>query len=76
MKIKAQLIEKPSIGEQIKRQREASGITQLDLSQQLGYKTNAFYYLENGRREVTVGLLSELNKKFGWEFEVNNLKTK
>lgn len=70
MKIKAQLVEKPSIGEQIKRQREAAGISQLDLSLQLGYKTNAFYHFENGRREVTVGILSELNKRFGWEFEV------
>lgn len=70
MKIKSEILQKTSIGEQIKRQREATGMSQLDVSMRLGYKSNSLYYFESGKRDVTIGLLSELNRMFGWEFEV------
>jgi len=58
--------------EQLRYQREGAGITQMELSLALGYKTNVIYLIENGKTKITVDLLSNLNNIYGWEFELNN----
>ena len=55
---------------QIRYKREDAGISQMELSLSLGYKTNMIYMLEAGKTKVTVELLTKLNEMYGWEFEV------
>ena len=55
---------------QIKSNREARGMSQMELSLALGYKTNMINKIENGKVAVMIGMLDKMNKHFGWEFEL------
>ena len=65
-------MENKEVIDQLRCQREDAGITQMELSLALGYKTNTIYLIESGKTKITVDLLSKLNEMYGWEFELNS----
>jgi transcriptional regulator with XRE-family HTH domain len=50
----------PTLGEVLRRKREILGMTQRELSRQLGVKSSHVTYLESDRRRPSLGLLSRI----------------
>lgn len=59
---------KKTIGQQIFEQRNKQGISQLELGQKIGLKTNQITNWENGRTHPSIDQLTKMNELFGWEF--------
>jgi transcriptional regulator with XRE-family HTH domain len=60
-----------SIGKQIWKQRKASGMSQNDLREQLGFKSvGTIQSWESDRVVPRIDDLDKMHDKFGWEFDV------
>jgi transcriptional regulator with XRE-family HTH domain len=63
-------MKKKTLGEVIRRQREALGLTQRELAAKFGVKASHVAYLENNRRRPSLGLLSRIADVLGLEKEM------
>ena len=73
-----------TIGERIKQQREAKGMTQLELAQKIGYNTTgAISLIEAGQRDISIDKVCEIAKALdvtphylmGWSATPITIKT-
>lgn len=52
-----------TLGEKIRQQREAKGMTQLELAQKIGYTTTgAVSLIESGKRDISIDKVREIAK--------------
>lgn len=52
-----------TVGERIRQQREAKGMTQLELAQKIGYTTTgAVSLIESGKRDISLDKVCEIAK--------------
>lgn len=63
------------IKEQIRTQREKSGLSQRKVSTELGYTYDVMHLIENGRIKLTIELLNKLHELYDWEFEIKIKKS-
>ena len=63
-----------SVVEQIIVQRQASGLSQQEVSRRVGWKCNNQYFIERGNTRITIDLLNKYNELFEWEFDVKIVK--
>jgi len=62
-------VEKKTLGQVLKRQRETLGLTQRELASRLGVKAAHIAYMESGRRRPSLSLLSRLADVLGLKKE-------
>jgi transcriptional regulator with XRE-family HTH domain len=62
-------MKKKTLGQVLKRRREALAITQRELARRLNVKPSHVAYLENDRRRPSLGLLSRIAEVMGLEKE-------
>lgn len=60
------------ISKQIREQRMSSGLTQIQLSNKIGFKSNMIAKYEDGTVEPSISVLHELHVKCGFTFTLNN----
>lgn len=55
-----------TLGERIRQQREAKGMTQLELARKIGYNTTgAVSLIESGKRDISLDKVREIAKVLG-----------
>ena len=73
-----------TLGEKIRQQREAKGMTQLELAQKIGYTTTgAVSLIESGKRDISIDKVREIAKALdvtphwlmGWSDSPLEIKT-
>lgn len=73
-----------TLGEKIRQQREAKGMTQLELAQKIGYTTTgAVSLIESGKRDISIDKVREIAKALdvtphwlmGWSDSPLKIKT-
>lgn len=73
-----------TLGEKIRQQREAKGMTQLELAQKIGYTTTgAISLIESGKRDISIDKVREIAKALdvtphwlmGWSDNPLTIKT-
>ena len=73
-----------TVGERIRQQREAKGMTQLELAQKIGYTTTgAVSLIESGKRDISLDKVCEIAKALdvtphwlmGWSASPLTIKT-
>lgn len=73
-----------TLGEKIRQQREAKGMTQLELAQKIGYTTTgAISLIESGKRDISIDKVREIAKALdvtphwlmGWSDSPLEIKT-
>ncbi len=73
-----------TVGDRIRQQREAKGITQLELARRIGYTTTgAISLIESGKRDISIDKVREIAKALdvtphwlmGWSDSPLEIKT-
>ena len=73
-----------TVGDRIRQQREAKGITQLELARRIGYTTTgAISLIESGKRDISIDKVREIAKALdvtphwlmGWADDPFQIKT-